>query len=137
MTGHLVLDLAISLGGIVLLVALSYTLGAFRTVTVTEETARERLAFDEPDFRPSEWFVGADQKSAAVLSQGGAETALVFAVGDGLATRRFRQGSVSVEHEGTDVLFILGEPSRRAVRLKAVDGTAAERWVLRLAGRRL
>lgn len=137
MTGSLILDLAISLAGVALLVALSWALGGMKTIPVTLEAARERLAFDEPDFLPGEWFVGRDAKAAAVTSLNGEETALVFALGDGLATRRFRHGAIGVERAGKTVLFRLGEPSRAAVRLDGGDEESAARWVLTLAGRRL
>lgn len=137
MTGNALIDLAISLAGVAILIGLSWLLGAMRSVAVTSEAAIERLAFDEPDFKIGEWFFGADNKSAAAMSADGHETALVFAVGDGLATRRFRHGAIGIEKSGTMLEFRMGEPSLRRVRLVAPDETAAEHWILRLAGRRL
>lgn len=137
MTGNALIDLAISLAGVAILIGLSWLFGAMKSVVVTKETAIERLAFDEPDFKPGEWFVGADAKSAAARSADGHETALVFAVGDGLATRRFRHGAVSIEKSGTSLAFRIGEFSLRRVRLVAPDDAAAEHWILRLAGPRL
>ncbi len=137
MTGNLAIDLAISLAGIAVLVALSLALGAMRSAVVTLDTAAERLAFDEPDFLPREWMVGMDGKSAAALSAGGDETALVFAVGDGFASRRFRRGKVGLEKDGAAIIFRLGEPSRGTVTLAAPDEAVAAQWLLRLAGRRL
>ncbi len=130
-------EIAISLLGVAILVGLSWALGAMRSVTVAEDGAIDRLAFDEPDFIPGEWFIGADGKAAAACSADGHETALVFAVGDGLATRRFRHGAVSIEKSGTSLLFRMGEPSLRTVRLVAPDESTASHWVLRLAGPRL
>jgi hypothetical protein len=136
-TGNIIFDLAISLGGVAVLIGLSCLLGAMRSIPVTTESAIERLAFDEPDFKAGEWFIGADRKSAAAASVAGDETALVFAVGDGLATRRFRHGAVSIEKSGSMLVFRMGEPSLRQLRLTAPDEDAAEQWVLRLAGPRL
>lgn len=137
MTGNLILDLAVSLAGIVVIVAVTYALGAFKSATVSAAGASDRLAFDEPDFKVGAWLIGVDGKSAAAVSADGAETALVFAVGDGLATRRFRKGAVGLEKDGASVVFRLGEPSRRVIRLAAADPGAAEQWLLRLAGPRL
>lgn len=137
MTGNLLIDLAISFAGIVVLVGVSFLFGAMRSATVTDRAAAERLAFDEPDFRAGEWLIGADGKSAAALSADSAETALVFAVGDRLASRRFRHGAIGLEREGATVIFRVSEPSLPRVRLTAPDEHSAEQWVLRLAGRRL
>lgn len=137
MTGNAILDLLISIAGVALMIGLSFALGALRSVAVTKEAAEERLSFDEPDFKAGSWFVGADNKSAAALSADGGETALVFAVGDGLATRRFSHGAVGVEKTGTTLIFRLGEPSLPRLRLNASDESVAEQWVLRLAGPRL
>lgn len=137
MTGNAMLDLAISLAGVAILIGLSWFFGAMKSVAVTKEAAIDRLAFDEPDFKPGEWFVGADQKAAAAMSADGHETALVFAVGDGLATRRFRHGAVGIEKSGAMLVFRMGELSLRKVRLTAPSETEAAHWVLRLAGPRL
>lgn len=131
------IEIAISLTGIAILIGLSWALGATRSVAVTKDLAIDRLSFDEPDFKAGEWFIGADGKSAAASSANGHETALVFAVGDGLATRRFRHGSVSIEKSGTSLLFTMEEPSLRTMRLVAPDESAAAHWILRLAGPRL
>ena len=131
------IEIAISLSGIAILIGLSWALGATRSAAVTIDSAVDRLAFDEPDFKPGVWFIGADGKSAAAASVDGHETALVFAVGDGLATRRFARGAVGVETAETSLLFKMGEPSLRTLRLVAPDESAAADWVLRLAGPRL
>ena|SRR3990167_335107 len=130
-------EIAISLAGVVILIGLAWALGATRSIAVTEEAAIDRLAFDEPDFRPGEWLIGADGKSAAAISVDGVEAAVVFAVGDGLGTRRFRQGDVNIEQSGSGLTFKFGEPSLRSLRLLALSESAAAQWVLRLAGPRL
>ncbi|MCB2099048.1 MAG: hypothetical protein AB7F91_14315 [Parvularculaceae bacterium] len=137
MSEGMLIELAVSLAGIAILIAVSWLLGAMKSVAVTEEAAQDRLAFDEPDFDVGEWFFGADGKGAAAVSADGSETAVVFANGDGLGTRRFRHGSVGVERHGTIIEFRMREPSLRAVRVVATDETTAEQWVLSLAGARL
>lgn len=137
MTKGTLIEIAISFLGIALLIGVSWLFGAMRSVVVTKEAAAERLKFDEPDFKTGEWLIGADGRSAAALSANGAETALVLAVGDGLATRRFRHGGVGLERFENTLIFRLGEPSLRTVRLAAPDRATAEQWILRLAGPRL
>lgn len=137
MTGDLVLDLAISLGGVLAIVGVTAALGALTTARVTQDCARDRLAFDEPDFVAAEWMIGLDGRAAAAISADRAETALIFAVGDGLATRRFRAGAVALEKAGATLVFRLGEPSLPAVRLAAPDDATAADWLSRIGGPRL
>ncbi len=137
MTGNYVIDLLISVAGIAILVGFSFLLGAMKSAIVDLASASDRLSFDEPDFRASRWMVGADGKAAAAVSADGRETALVFSVGDGLASRRFRHGSVGLEKVGAAIDFQLNEPSRVRVRLAAADKKAAEQWLLSLGGPRL
>ena len=132
MPDGLLIELGFSLAGVGLLVGLSYVLGAWRSARVTLAAAAERLGFDEPDFQPTRWLVGADEKAAAALSADGAEIGLVFAMGDDFATRRLKRANAKVEREGAALLFLLREPSRRAVRVEAPDEKAAEDWLLRL-----
>jgi hypothetical protein len=133
MTGDPLLDLAISFVGTVLLVALSWALGAWRSAAVDEAAAAARLAFDEPDFRPSAWLVSEDGRAALAADEAGREFALVFAVGDGLATRRAALGSRPAQRDGRAVTILLNEFSKRRVRLVARDESAAEDWAGRLA----
>ncbi len=132
MPTELLIKLGFSLAGVGLLVGLSYVLGALRSARVTEAAAADRLGFDEPDFKPAQWLVGADGKAAAALSADGTEIGLVFAMGDDFATRRLRRAGATVRREGSALMFLLHEPSRRAVRVAAPDEKAAEVWLLRL-----
>ena len=137
MTGNVAVDLAISLAGIVVLVGVSYLLGGWRTAAVTADAASARLRLDEPDFAPDEWMVGADGRCAAAVSGDRREIALVFAVGDKLASRRFRRGAVSIEKQAAAIIFRMKEPSLRKIRLVAPDPSNLEGWLSRLAGPRL
>ncbi|MBI1364950.1 MAG: hypothetical protein GC153_03215 [Alphaproteobacteria bacterium] len=134
MTGNTFLDLLISLGGIAIMVAVSWGLGAWRTAKVDAQSARERLAFDEPDFRAVEMFVSADGRTAAALSEGGGEVAFVFAAGTGLGTRRAKRGAAELSAEGCDVVARLGDITAPRLRLKAPDEATAARWAGRLSG---
>lgn len=135
MTGNIYLDLAVSLAGIALLVAASWLLGGWRQARADAASAAERLGFDEPDFRPREWLVSGDGAAAVALSEDGAEIAVVFTVGDGLATRRMPRASARIAVEGAGVAIRLDDPSRRLVRLSAPDETAAKAWADALAVR--
>ena len=134
MTGDPVIDLLISAAGIAALVAIAFVLGARRTVRVGEENARERLAFDEPDFVPAEVLVGVDGAAAAALSAAG-ELALVFAVGDGLVTRRRMARDYETARDGASIVYRLGEPSRLRVTLTAPSEAMATDWLARMAGK--
>ncbi len=137
MTGNTAVDLAISLGGVVVLALVSWMLGGWRTVRVDAANAAERLALDEPDFAAAGWMIGADGAAAAATSATGRETVLVFRIGDGLASRRFRHGAVGIERRGLTLVFRVNEPSRREVHLTASSDAQAEQWLLQLAGQRL
>lgn len=134
MTTGLLIELGLSLAGVGVLVAATYFLGAWRTARVTLEAAAERLKFDEADFEPQDWLIGADGKAAAAISRDGAELGLVFVVGEDFATRRLRRSAVRLARDGAAIIFDLKEPSRRAVRIMAPDEGAAAQWFLRLGG---
>lgn len=134
MTGNLYLDLLVSFGGVAVLVAVSFLLGAWKSASIDESAARDRLAFDEPDFRPAEWLFSSDGKSAAALSGDGAEAAFIFALGDGLATRRTKLGTVPVSVEGERVVVKLCDPSKWVLKLAAGSPEEAARWAGRLSG---
>ena len=134
MTGNLYLDLVISLVGVGVLVGVSWLLGGWRSAAVDAASAADRLAFDEPDFRVREWLISADGKAAAALSEDANEAALVFRVGDGLASRRFRRGAAPVERSGAALEIVLKDPSKWRLRLIAPDEASAERWLGGLGG---
>lgn len=131
MTKGLLIELGLSLVGVAVLVGVSYLAGAWRDAALTIEAAAERLRFDEPDFRPGAWLLGADAKSAAALSADENEVAVVFVLGDGLATRRLKRARVV--QDGKSIIFVLNEPSRKAVPVAAKDEAEARRWLSSLA----
>lgn len=133
MTGNLYLDLLISLAGIGVMVGVSFLLGAWKNAPVDAASAMDRLAFDEPDFNPVRWMIGADKRAAAALSPGG-EAAFIFAQGDGLATRRFKLGAFKVEQEGTAVTVSFGDVTKPKIRLAAVTEIDAADWAGSLRG---
>ncbi|MEZ5895805.1 MAG: hypothetical protein R3C40_11175 [Parvularculaceae bacterium] len=128
MTGDLYLDLAISLAGVGLVVLISYVLGAWRTVKVTESAAADRLAFDEPDFAPGVWMTGVDGAAAAARAKAGGEIALVFPLGDRLVSRRLSAPAVKCAVQADAVVIDLREPSKRAIRLVAASSQQAGEW---------
>lgn len=134
MTGNLAIDLAISLAGIALMVGVSWLIGAWRSTPVSEAAARERLAFDEPDFAPARFMVSGDGRAAAALSGEGEEAAFVFSLGDRLATRRYRRGAFKVRREGGEVVAELADPSKPKLRLLARDAEEAADWAGGLGG---
>lgn len=133
MTGNLWLDLLISFGGVAVLVGLSFALGGWRSLALDETVVRDRLSFDEPDFIARDFFVSADGKAAAAISEAG-EAVFLFALGDGVATRRLPRGAAKVKTEGKSVVATLGDVSRGKVKLAAADEAEAARWAGRLKG---
>jgi hypothetical protein len=136
MTGNLLFDLLISAGGVAALVALSFALGALKSATVDEAVARERLSFDEPDFQPARWLVDAKGRAAAAIDHRGGEAAFVFAIGDGVGTRRMRLGAVNASAEGSAVTVLLGDLTRRKLLLAAPTENAAKEWAALLQGQK-
>lgn len=134
MPDSLLIELVISVAGIALLVAVSWVLGAWRSVRVTERDASDRLAFDEPDFRVAAWLIGSNGKAAAALSADGEELAVIFALGDNFASRRLSRRAAGIDRKGCVLRFKLGEVSRRAVSITAPDEATAARWLSLLAG---
>ena len=130
MDSQLIIEFGVSFAGVAMLVALSYFLGAWRSAAIDEASARDRLAFDEPDFTPSAILIGADRKAAATRSVDGRELALIFTLGDGLATRRYRSGAVEAQIDGAAVVIQTREPSLRRLRLQAGDAAQAAQWLL-------
>lgn len=132
MSNSLLMEFGLSLTGVGILVGLSYLLGAWRSARVTLDAAADRLRFDEPDFQPADWLVGADGKAAAAISPDGAEIGLVFVMGDDFATRRLKRAGAEIRRDGKDLVFMLREVSRRAVRVAAPNDGVAAQWLLRL-----
>lgn len=130
MTGNLYLDFLISIAGITIMVGISWLIGALRTIPVEEGAAKERLAFDEPDFAPRRWLLSCDGKAAAAVSD--REAAFVFANGDSLATRRYPLGAFGVSAEGETVIAAIPDPSKSKIRLTARDAAEAADWTGRL-----
>lgn len=134
MIGNVAIDLAVSLTGVVILVGVSYLLGAWKTVIVDDTTAAERLRFDEPDFAPENWLVDS-QGRAALASNAAGETALVFRKGDALASRRLKPGEGRVDRD--DALLrvkLAGDHTMSAIVFDAGDAETADVWARKIAG---
>ncbi len=130
MTGNVLIDLAISLGGVILLVGLARVIFGARRAVVNEAAAAERLAFDEPDFVPDAWLAG--EGGAVAVSRAG-EAALVVTLGDGLATRRVRLADLRSRRDGADVVIEAPDHAFPRLVVTAASEEDAERWTARLA----
>lgn len=128
----MLIEIAISAAVTAALIAISYFLGAWRSVSVDESSARDRIAFDEPDFHVGAILVGSDGKAAIALDEGRGEGALVFALGDGVATRRFKLGSLSATAEKSTLTIALRDVSKWRVRIDAASSAAAVEWARRV-----
>lgn len=130
MTGNLLIDSAISLSAIALMVAAAWIAFRQAPVPVDEKEARERLAFDEPDFTPARWLF--DREGRAALAEGAnGDFALVFRVGVDLVTRRFPAGSGVADTQGAALVVRPADPGAASVALK---GDGAEDWARKING---
>lgn len=128
MTGNLLIDSLISIAAIGLMVAVAWALFRSPAPAVTAEAAAERLAFDEPDFRPVRWLV--DRKGRAALAEGaGGDVALVSRLGADLLTRRFPAAAVRAAEEAGALVIRPADPGARRLVIEA-DGAAE--WARKL-----
>ena len=129
MTGNYLIDSLISLGAIAFMVGVAWLMFRASPAAVTRESAAERLAFDEPDFRPVRWLI--DTEGRAALAEGtGGEIALISRLGLDLVTRRFPAAAVRVMEEGGALVVRPTDPGSR--KLVIVADEAAE-WSRKLA----
>lgn len=122
MTGNLIIDSLISLAAIAFMVAMAWVFFRSPPGPVTEENAAERLAFDEPDFRPVNWL--ADREGRAVIAESaGGDVAIVSRLGLDLVTRRFPAGAMRVSEEDGALVVRPSDPGSRRLVIEA-DGAA-------------
>ncbi|MEX6634299.1 hypothetical protein [Hyphococcus lacteus] len=130
MTGNLFIDSSISLLAIGSMVLLAWLMFRGPVPPITMKEAAGRLAFDEPDFQPLNWFIDCDGRSALVEGAGG-EYALVSRLGVDLVTRRFPPGIALKTHLDGDGLTVFAtDITTRSVRLCGPD---AAQWASKLA----
>ncbi len=125
MTGNLLIDSLISLAAIGLMVLMARLAFPTPPGKLTEESAGERLAFDEPDFEPAAWLF--DEEGRAALAEGkGGDYALVTCLSADLVTRRFPPGAVRAGEEDGALVLRLADPSLPRIRIAASDVSS---WV--------
>jgi len=134
MSGDELLQLGVGVAVTLALIGISALLGAWRSVKVSEASARDRLAFDEPDFSIDALMVGADGRSAVALDESKGEGAVVFALGDGLATRRFKIGALDAASDSARLMVTLRDISKWRVDVIAPGVGVAEEWARRIKG---
>ena len=130
MTGNTVLDLAISLGGIAFLLVLIRWLFPLGSAIITEKSALERLAFDEPDFKPHAWLIDQSGMSALALSDG--EAALIKRNGVDLATRRTELNTLRVDCDGALLTVSVDDATFPPMHVTAGTNEEAAHWCRRL-----
>lgn len=130
MTGNLLIDSLISIAGIVLMIVVARLAFPPPATLVTEEGARERLALDEPDFRPRRWLI--DERGRAALAEGeDGDFVLVKRLGLDLAVRRFRPGAVKAAAENGALTIRLDDAS---LTKAVIEGGDAVQWAVKIAG---
>ncbi len=128
MTGNLLLDSLISLAAIALMVGLAWAFFRAPAAPVSQQAAADRLAFDEPDFRPVRWLL--DAKGRAALAEGASgEIALVSRLGVDLVTRRFPAAALKAAEEAGALVIRPSDPGSRKLVIEA-DGAAE--WARKL-----
>lgn len=125
MTGNLLLDLAISLAGIIVLVGLAQLIFKDRTLRLTRALAEERLTFDEPDFSPVGWLI--DEEAGAALAKNNAgETALLTVLGDKIVTRRYAPREMQGEIKSGSMTVRRRDPFSKPVSLRILQSELSE-----------
>ncbi len=128
MTGNLLIDSLISLGAIAFMVAVAWIVFRSPPAAVTRESASERLAFDEPDFRPQRWLI--DREGRAAIAEGaGGDIALVSRLGLDLVTRRLPAVALRAEAEEGALVIRPNDPGSRTLVI-AAEGAAE--WARKL-----
>lgn len=127
MTGNLYIDLAVSLGGILFVVALIRFMFADADVEISEQLAIDRLKFDEPDFEPAAWLIDDQAKIALARSDSG-EIAVVKAMGGDFITRRFARGVAIASIQNNMLTIEPTDHTWRAVSLNVSEVDAAQ-WL--------
>lgn len=134
MTGNALIDLAISIIGIALLVALARVIfpraGA---AAISEKAVRDRLAFDEPDFQIEALLLDAPHGAALALGKTD-DIALVKKAGDGLVTRRAHRGQLQCDRDGAQLRLGISDHSFRSFAINADSDAEAQHWAVRIAG---
>ncbi len=129
MTGNLLLDSLISLSAIAFMVAVAWVVFRAPPGPVTQQAAAERLAFDEPDFRPRQWLI--DREGRAAIAEGNSgDIALVSRLGLDLVTRRFPAAAVRAEAADGALVVLPNDPGSRKLVI-AADGAAE--WARKLS----
>ena len=129
MTGNTLIDLAISIGGVILLVGLARLIFGLQGAALTEAAAADRLAFDEPDFEPAEWLISGT--GAIAVNQAG-EAALIKPLGDGLVSRRFSVKDLRWRRDGLRLTIEAPDHAFSTLMVNAGSEEEAQRWAARL-----
>ncbi|WP_395073716.1 hypothetical protein [Hyphococcus sp.] len=124
MTIELLIESLVSIAAIALMVGMAWLIFKTPSPTITEELARERLAFDEPDFSPVQWLIDRDGRAALAEGADG-DYALVSRLGLELVTRRY-PGAVMKVADCDGVLIVAPlDPGATEISLAADD---AAQW---------
>lgn len=129
MTGNLLIDTLISVAAIAVMVGVARLLFPAPSVLVTEETARARLALDEPDFEPCAWLF--DKNGRAALVEGAdAGLVVVKSLGLDLVLRRTAAEDLRASYNNDEITLRLDDVTMpKAV----ISNEGAQAWAQRLA----
>lgn len=122
--------LVLPVAGIALILLVIWLTGGLKSASVDRATALARLAEDLPDFRTGTLIVDAGGRLALARAAAGDDLALVFAVGNRLATRRLKCGDVRAAQApadagGTRLSLRTGDFARSRFELLLPEAEAA------------
>jgi hypothetical protein len=124
-----ILQLAISLGGIALMVGLCLFLFGAKVAALSTDAVAACLARDVPGFRAGKVALSRDGTAALVEDARDGTVYLALARGDGVVTRRLMRGT-ALRCDGEELELLLNEFTLKRARLELAD---AGDWAARLA----
>ena len=134
MTDNVFIELAISFAGIMALVGLARLIfpNAGKD-TLSEESVRARIAFEEPDFAIDSLVI--DQKRAVAVAAGAdGDVVLIKKAGDGLVARRAARGMLTVDQKGAELSIPGADHTFRSFVISAANDAEALQWAVRIRG---
>jgi hypothetical protein len=115
-------DVLVSLAGVLLVVGLVWWAMGSAVARIDEARARERLAFEFPDFVIGRLLIGADGRSALAISDEGNDLVLLFALGIRVTLWRLPRTSVQAELQPNPPVLVLDTHDFTLPRLRLPIG---------------
>lgn len=122
--------------GVLLLVAITWWLGGWKTARLADEgAALRRLRLDMPDFQADQILLAKDGSAALLREAGSGRLVAVAANGDGFFTRDIQPAqAAAARFEDGHQSLVIDAPDFSAPRIKlpVTDPAQAQAWITRL-----